>query len=219
MAKKPASGRSRKPKKAAKAAPRSKRVAKPKAAARAKAASKPQTAAKKAKAAAKPSGAAKPKAAAKSTAAAKPGAARAKAAPSRAIQPRREPETLRCKGMSLSLTVDDLARSMRFYVDGLGFHVKDRWERDGKLLGVEMVAGTCLLGISQDDWAKGRDRTKGVGMSIYLESSTDVDALAARCKARGVDARGPEATPWGARALYLTDPDGFKLTLYQEKAG
>ncbi len=194
-------------------------------------AGKSRTAASKAKSAAqakpaakaRPAGKAKasprPRAAVRSKAAAKPRSAakrRRVAAPGRVILPRQEPATLRCKMLSAALTVDDLARSLRFYVDGLGFFVKDRWERDGVLLGVEMLAGACMIGLSQDDWAKGRDRSKGIGMRLYLETTQDIDALAERIKARGVEARGPETAPWGARVLNLTDPDGFQLTLLQE---
>jgi uncharacterized glyoxalase superfamily protein PhnB len=141
------------------------------------------------------------------------------AAPARRMRPRHQPETLRCKPLMASLTVDDLDASMRFYVDGLGFHVRERWEREGTLRGVEMVAGSAMIGISQDDWAKGRNRTKGVGMRFYLETTQDIDEVAARIQARGVEVRGPEDAPWGARLVHVTDPDGFQLTLYQERKG
>lgn len=117
----------------------------------------------------------------------------------------------------MALTADDLQRSVAFWVDGVGFHVKDRWEHDGKLLGVELIAGACMIGISQDDWAKGRDRTKGVGMSVYAETTQSVDALAERLRSRGVEFKGPETTPWGQRQVVLTDPDGFRLSVYEEK--
>jgi uncharacterized glyoxalase superfamily protein PhnB len=184
-------------------------------------AAKPAKSAKSAnpakRAAKAPSPAAKPKVA-KDAKAAKPRAAAA-AVPSREIKDRRQPETLRCLSQSLALTVDDLERSLAFYVDGLRFHVKDRWERDGRLLGVEMLAGACMIGLSQDDWAKGRDRTKGVGLRIYLETSQDVDTVASGLRRRGVPLRGPEDSPWGSRAIHVTDPDGYQLTLYRMRGG
>lgn len=60
-----------------------------------------------------------------------------------------------------SLTVDDLQKSITFY-EGLGFGVDERWEDNGVLLGVMLRAGQQLLGLSQDDWKKGRERQKGV---------------------------------------------------------
>lgn len=149
-------------------------------------------------------------------------AARVKATPAaaaRAHKPRQQPETLRCKPLSVAFTADDLEKSIEFWVDGVGFHVKDRWERDGKLLGVELIAGACEIGLSQDDWAKGRDRKKGVGISLYAQTTQGVDALAERLRSRNVDFQGPETNPWGWRQLVLTDPDGFRLTVYEEKKG
>jgi catechol 2,3-dioxygenase-like lactoylglutathione lyase family enzyme len=134
----------------------------------------------------------------------------------RRMVPRQKPETMRCNALSVSLTVDDLERSRKFYVDGLRFHVKDRWEQDGKLLGLELVAGGCMVGLSQDDWAKGRDRTKGVGMRMFLGFTGDLEALADGMRERGVDAQGPLDAPWGARVIHVVDPDGFTLTFFRE---
>ena len=77
-----------------------------------------------------------------------------------------------------------------------------------------LKAGVATLGLSQDDFAKGRDRVKGVGIRIWAETTQDIDELAAKAKAAGValDAE-PADMPWGARAFALTDPDGFKLTI------
>ena len=115
--------------------------------------------------------------------------------------------------LSPGLTVNDLAKSLRFY-EGLGFVIVDRFEFDGKLMGVMLKAGAATLGLSQDDFAKGRDRVKGVGMRIWAETTQDIDELAAKATAAGValDAE-PADMPWGARAFALTDPDGFKLTI------
>ncbi len=126
---------------------------------------------------------------------------------------RHAPQSLRLRSISPALTADDLERSLRFYVDAVGFTVEDRWEQDGKLLGVMLVAGACRIGLSQDDWAKGRDRTKGIGFRIFAETAQDLDALAARLREHGVEPDGPKTEPWGDRTLTVTDPDGFKLTL------
>ncbi|HVR29207.1 MAG TPA: VOC family protein [Thermoanaerobaculia bacterium] len=130
-----------------------------------------------------------------------------------------EPESLRLRSLTPSFTVGDLERSVRFYVDGLGFHVKDRWEEEGKLLGVMLVAGACHVGLSQDDWAKGRDREKGVGFRVWAETVQDLDALAARLREHGIEHDGPKTEPWGTRSLSVTDPDGFTLTFTPPQAG
>jgi uncharacterized glyoxalase superfamily protein PhnB len=146
------------------------------------------------------------------------GSTRTKAAvttPKRAFKDRKQPETLRLKNHSVALTADDLEASLKFYADGFGFHVKQRWEENGKLLGIELVAGSCLIGLSQDDWAKGRNRTKGIGLSIYAESTQGVDKLAERLRARGVDFEGPTEMQWGWRQVSAKDPDGFRIIVYE----
>lgn len=126
---------------------------------------------------------------------------------------RAEPESLRLRSFTPSLTVDDLERSRRFYVDGLGFTVHEEWEEEGKVLGLMLVAGDCHLGLSQDDWAQGRDRTKGVGFRLWAETVQDLEAIAQRLRDQGIDPEGPRTESWGTRTLTVTDPDGYKLTL------
>jgi len=130
--------------------------------------------------------------------------------------PRRQPETLHRRTITPGLTVNDLQRSLDFYVEGLGFTVKERWEREGVLRGVMLVAGRCELGLGQDDWAKGRDRVKGVGFRIYAETTQDLDKIAERLRAHGIAAEGPHDAPWGGKVLNVTDPDGFQITLTRE---
>ena len=131
---------------------------------------------------------------------------------------RQKPETLRLRRLSVGLTVNDLARSIRFYTEGLGFMIDQRWEMDGELRGVSLKAGMCHLNIGQDDWAKGKDRVKGQGMRISLNTVQDVDQLAARAKAQGITIdEGPKELPWGPRAFAVTDPDGFKLTIVHQE--
>lgn len=76
---------------------------------------------------------------------------------------------------------------------------------DGTVQGVSLKAGEASVGLSQDDFAKGRNRLKGVGMSMYLETDQDIAALAAHAKAAGItlDAE-PAPLPWG--------PIGFAVT-------
>jgi len=114
------------------------------------------------------------------------------------------------------ITVNDLARSIAFY-EGLGFAVGERWEDGGKLLGVMLHAGSSMYGLTQDDFAKGKDRVKGVGMRTWISTEQDIDDIAARAKAAGVTLdTEPEDYPWGGRGFAVTDPDGFKLTLSRE---
>lgn len=128
-------------------------------------------------------------------------------------------EATRLTEASPSFTVNDLHKSLAFYKDVLGFAVDERWERDGKLMGLSLKAGGVTWMIGQDDWQKGRDRRKGEGFRIYCSTRQNVDALAARIKAKGgrLDSE-PADQPWGSRDFSLTDPDGFKITIGSETA-
>jgi len=124
---------------------------------------------------------------------------------------------LQAKTLMPSLTVDDLQQSVRFF-EGLGFGVEERWEENGVLLGVMLRAGEVRIGLSQDDWKKGRDRIKGVGMRLYLQTAQDVDQIAARARNAGIRLEvEPHDTDWGNRAFEVTEPSGFKLTIGSER--
>ncbi len=126
-------------------------------------------------------------------------------------------ETLRLRALEPSFTVNDLARSVDFYTNALGFVRDEEYKGpDGKVVGVMLKAGACRLGLSQDDWAKGRDRQKGVGMRVWCTTVQDIDAVAARVRAAGhALAEEPTDQPWGGRTLGVDDPDGFHITIYQ----
>ena len=129
---------------------------------------------------------------------------------------RRQPESLRLRSLAVSLTVNDLERSIAWYRDMLGFTPGERWEDAGRVRGTQMKAGSCDIMLNQDDFAKGRDRRKGEGFRVWVETAQDINAIATRVKSRGwpLD-REPSNTPWGDWAFALTDPDGFKLTFIQ----
>jgi uncharacterized glyoxalase superfamily protein PhnB len=124
--------------------------------------------------------------------------------------------TLQAKSIVPSLTVDDLQKSITFY-EGIGFAVEERWEENRVLRGVMLRAGDHRIGLSQDDWKKGRDRTKGVGMRVHIGTAQDVDQLAVRAKAAGIplDADSHD-TPWNSRTFEVTDPSGFKMSISSE---
>ena len=118
--------------------------------------------------------------------------------------------------ISPGLTVDDLQKSIRFF-EGLGFAIEDRWEEKGQLLGVTLRAGDAYVNLTQDDWKKGRDRQKGIGTRLFLETKQNIDQIASRAKAAGVKIDvEPHDTEWKSRAFEVTEPSGFKITISSE---
>lgn len=78
-------------------------------------------------------------------------------------------------------------------------------------------AGKNKIGLSQDDWKKGRDRKKGIGMRVFIATTQNVDEIAARAKRAGIKlAAEPHDTEWKSRAFEVTDPSGFLLTISNE---
>ncbi len=122
--------------------------------------------------------------------------------------------SLNSRGIAPGLTVNDLQRSLRFYTEGLGFAVKEKNEVDGQVRFAMLTAGRGELGLGQDDFAKGRNRVKGVGLRLWVSTAQDLRLLADQAKAAGITLDSDVAAlPWGPLAFALTDPDGFKLTI------
>jgi len=121
---------------------------------------------------------------------------------------------LQIRSLVPTLTVNDLNRSLKFYRDGLGFAVGDEYKDGDEVKGVMIQAGNATLGLSQDDFAKGRGRIKGIGMRLYIETDQDIEKLAGQAKATGIILNeDPAPLPWGPVGFTVTDPDGFKLTI------
>jgi uncharacterized glyoxalase superfamily protein PhnB len=120
---------------------------------------------------------------------------------------------------SVSITVKDLQKSAAWYRDVAGFGIDRTVEHEGKLVYVALKAGDVRISLNQDDGAKGWDRIKGLGFSINVWTSEDIDAIATRIKASGgkLDSE-PVDADWGARFFRLTDPDGFKLAVLKPLA-
>ena len=125
-------------------------------------------------------------------------------------------EALQISTILPSLTVDDLQKSITFY-EALGFAVDERWEENGALLGVMMRAGKNQVGLSQDDWKKGRDRKKGIGVRLSISTPGSVDEIAKRAKNAGITLKSePRETEWKTRAFEVSDPSGYMLTIFSE---
>ena len=137
----------------------------------------------------------------------------ARVSPEREHRQRRQPETLRLRSLIPTLTVDDVGRSLAWYRDVLGFVEAQRWEEEGRMVGAHVRAGSCDLYLTQDDWKKGRDRKKGVGLRFHYETAQDVDALAERIRAAGGTLQEGPVDRWEFRQLTVVDPDGFILSI------
>ena len=126
-------------------------------------------------------------------------------------------EVVQISAIVTTLTVDDLQKSIAFY-EALGFAISERWEDKGTLLGVMLRAGTTEIGLNQDDWKKGRDRKKGIGVRLSISTTPgNVDEIARRAKNAGITLKSePRDTEWKSRAFEVSDPSGYMLTVFSE---
>lgn len=119
---------------------------------------------------------------------------------------------LNAQSLQASLTVADIARSLDWYRDVLGFGVTLEFEREGRMFAVSLIAGTVRILLTQDDGKRG-DRVKGEGFSLQLTTSQDIDALAERATRAGATLDTPPESAWGVRVFRLRDPDGFRWVI------
>jgi lactoylglutathione lyase len=105
------------------------------------------------------------------------------------------------------LRVRDIAASVHFYVDGLGFTMSKQWTPNGKLEWCWLEReGTALM---LQEYHQEPECKVGVGVSICFQCD-DALALYREFTAKGIAAK----QPFVGNAMWVTlvsDPDGYKL--------
>ncbi|MFN0102109.1 MAG: VOC family protein [Bryobacteraceae bacterium] len=111
------------------------------------------------------------------------------------------------------LRVSDMERSLRFYMDGLGFTMPLKWEVDNKVRWCRLEKDTAAIMLQQfatdghDSW---RPESKvGIGVSIVFicEDALEIYRQALAC---GLKPSEPQV----GNAMWvtsLTDPDGYNI--------
>jgi len=140
-----------------------------------------------------------------------------------------------------SFTVSNLERSLEFYVGMLGCQVLWQREIDNQYFGEIVGFPNCVvkaahLGVPgsghhielfeyvSPSGNKGDLRTNNVGVSHISFIVDDLPAAYEELKARGVQFRSPPVlitagANQGGWGVYLQDPDGITLELFQPPAG
>ncbi|WP_067567994.1 VOC family protein [Nocardia acidivorans] len=124
---------------------------------------------------------------------------------------------------AITLGVQDLERSLRFYREGLGLsspgvigteYARDQTNPGGATAMFTLENGLILSVYARDDLAKDADvaldRMAGSATSLgyFVDSRDDVDRVLERVKeAGGTVVRAPLERPWGIYAGYFSDPD------------
>jgi catechol 2,3-dioxygenase-like lactoylglutathione lyase family enzyme len=103
------------------------------------------------------------------------------------------------------LHVSSMERSIRFYIDGLGFTIRHKWEPDGQLRWCWLTLGGASLMLQQFPNAPPPNAGEGITLTFMCD-----DAIALYHQYRDLGASEPEV----GNGLWVTgviDPDGFKL--------
>ena len=109
--------------------------------------------------------------------------------------------------------VTDIETSIRYYVDGLGFEMTEKWIDEGRLRWCWLQLEGAALMLQEfrteghDAWVPEGKLGEGVSLNFICE---DAIALYHAFKSRGIDAK----TPFVGNAMWVTgliDPDGYHL--------
>jgi catechol 2,3-dioxygenase-like lactoylglutathione lyase family enzyme len=115
----------------------------------------------------------------------------------------------------ITLGVQDLGRSLRFYRDGLGLPTT-RTAEQGIIF--FQTSGVCLALYPYDELAKDvsedflveRSRFTGITLAHNVRQREDVDRILQQAAAAGAKIEKPARdTSWGGYAGHFTDPDGY----------
>ena len=108
----------------------------------------------------------------------------------------------------ISLNVDDADAARDFYVDILGFRVDPRPDLGfpGYWLGIADGRQVHLIGEA--------DVPGNLGQHFALHV-TDLDAVVAELRSKGVEVSDPKSQPTGARQSFACDPSGNMVEFHQ----
>ena len=105
--------------------------------------------------------------------------------------------------------VSSMERSIAFYVDGLGFTIKNKWEPGGKLRWCWLTLGGASLMLQEGHPLRQPVGKPGEGVSICFQCE-DALALYREFTGRGIAASEPQV----GNNMWVTcfdDPDGYRL--------
>ena len=126
--------------------------------------------------------------------------------------------SIEARGVCTLIQVFDMPTSVRFYRDVLGFEVIQTTPRDGdqfdwgllRLGDTELMLNTAY---EQENRPAQPDPARieaHQDVCLYF-GCPDVEAAYRHLLAQGIDVEKPKVAPWGAKQLYLRDPDGYTL--------
>ncbi len=129
-------------------------------------------------------------------------------------------EQVRMEG--LTLTVEDVARSVDYYCNQLGLFTLE-WNAAPQFAMLRIAGGSVTLGLlswaqAESDGAVRMSRSQASAVHVEL-STDDLDGLYSRLTAKGVVIDvPPHEEPW-ERSMTAFDPDGYSVEFAQGRRG
>jgi lactoylglutathione lyase len=105
------------------------------------------------------------------------------------------------------LRVTSMERSLRYYIDGLGFTIQQKWAPDGEIRWCWLSLGSASLMLQ--NLPKPSEIKLGHGLSVVFMCE-DAIAIYRDVTSRGIEASEPQVLNnlW---ATTLHDPDGYRI--------
>ncbi|HEY1400001.1 MAG TPA: VOC family protein [Terriglobales bacterium] len=146
---------------------------------------------------------------------------------SRRSFPRGFDMTIDIQGMTPLLQVFDMATSLKFYCDVLGFEIVQTdtnttapnhnwvWLR---LNDTDLMLNTAYEYDKRPPVANSRRVASHRDTALFF-GAPDVDAVYAYLRAKGIEVKEPTVAPYGMKQLSVRDPDGFGLCFQWKTKG
>jgi lactoylglutathione lyase len=116
------------------------------------------------------------------------------------------------------LCVSDMERSLEYYLEGLGFSLKNKWVVDGRVRWCWLELGGAVLMLQEfategpDSWTPAGKVGEGFSLWFLCE---DALAIYRQLKSHAIEASEPKVGN-GMWVTTLADPDGYRLNFESE---
>jgi catechol 2,3-dioxygenase-like lactoylglutathione lyase family enzyme len=108
------------------------------------------------------------------------------------------------------LHVRDIERSIRFYVDSLGFELAGQAASNGQVFWCRLERGGATLMLERRPRGLELRSPPAPEVALYFVCD-DVDAMAREFAERGVEMGPPTDAYYGMRQIFVPDPDGYAV--------
>lgn len=121
--------------------------------------------------------------------------------------------------MTPLLQVFDMATSLRFYGDALGFEIISTDQNtvgpDHNWVWLRLNEVDLMLNTSYE-YGSRPSAPEALRISAHQDTAlffavADVDTAYAQLRDKGIEVQPPRLAPYGMKQIYLRDPDGFEL--------